>query len=52
MTTLRRFRALPVTVKSADTIGMVEKIRSRAGLDATMLTVRAKPQTNSRKPRL
>ena len=49
MTTLRRFRALTATVKSAD--NMVERMRNKAGQDATMLTVTAKPQTNSRKPR-
>ena len=46
-------RARHATVKSmTDNIALVERMRSRAGQDATMLTVRAKPQTDPRKSRL
>jgi hypothetical protein len=43
---------LPATVKSADKIGLVERMRDKAGHLATVLTIRARPQMDSRKPRL
>jgi hypothetical protein len=51
MPTLRTLFALRPTIKT-DSGRMVEKMRDRAGYTATLLNVRAKPQRDSRKPRL
>jgi hypothetical protein len=48
MTTLRRFRALPRPAATSDAArNLVERMRRRA--DATILTVRSKPQTDRRR---
>ena len=43
MTTLRRFRALPAPA-SPSTARLIDRMRERHGQQATLLTVRAKPQ--------
>ena len=43
MTTLRRFRALPVTVTTSSE-RLIERMRERHGQMASLLIIKAKPQ--------
>jgi hypothetical protein len=50
--TLRTLFASTTTTTKSNSERLVERMRNKAGQDATMLTVRARPQTDPRKPRL
>ena len=51
MSILRPLRALPA-VPTGRAPSLLNRMRQRAGHDATFFTVRAKPQTDRRKPRM